>query len=25
VVSLPIAPPLTTDDARAIADIINRF
>ena len=25
VVSLAIAPPLTTDDARAIADIINRF
>jgi dTDP-4-amino-4,6-dideoxygalactose transaminase len=25
VVSLPIAPPLTIDDARAIADIINRF
>lgn len=25
VVSLPIAPPTTIDDARAIADIINRF
>ena len=25
VVSLPIAPPITIDDARAIADIINRF
>lgn len=25
VVSLPIAPPITTDDARAIADIINQF
>ena len=25
VVSLPIAPPITPDDARAIADIINRY
>lgn len=25
VVSLPIAPPITVDDARAIAEIINRF
>ena len=25
VVSLPIAPPITIDDARAIADIINQF